>query len=189
MDIDQALKVVNGKLVGPRYEHTIRVLDTARELAQRFDADVKKAEIAAVFHDYAKLLSIDELKENMNDAREDSRLLCYHPELWHGPVAARIVSDTLAIHNKDILNAIRYHTTGRANMTLLEKVIYVADYIEPGRSFPGVEEVRELACYDLNKALLKALGNTIAFLVAKDALVFPDTFEAYNYLIFEREEK
>lgn len=189
MDMEQALKVVKEKIAGPRYEHTIRVLNTARDLAERFGVDIKKAEIAAVFHDYAKLHSIDELKLKISDEREDSRLLAYHPELWHGPVAARIVAENFAVNDEDILNAIRYHTTGRANMTLLEKVIYVADYIEPGRCFPGVEEVRQFAHEDINKALFKALSNTIAFLVAKKALIFPDTFEAYNYLIFEREEK
>ncbi|MEK3890656.1 bis(5'-nucleosyl)-tetraphosphatase (symmetrical) YqeK [Bacillus sp. FSL K6-3431] len=187
MNMEQAIKIVGGKIAGPRYDHTLRVLDTARELGKNVGVDVKKTEIAAVFHDYAKLLSIPELKVKVSDAREDPRLLAYHPELWHGPVAAQIVLDEFDISDKDILNAIRFHTTGRANMSMLEKVIFLADYIEPGRSFPGVEEVRELVKEDINKALLYALGNTIQFLIIKKALIFPDTFEAYNHLIFKKE--
>jgi predicted HD superfamily hydrolase involved in NAD metabolism len=117
------------------------------------------------------------------DKKLDTALLDYHPELWHGPVAASIVQERMGIRDEDVLNAIRYHTTGRAGMTRLEKIIYLADYIEPGRQFPGLDEVRELAEKDLDSAVKKAIGNTIIFLVEKSAPIFPDTFKAYNDLL------
>ena len=91
-------------------------------------------------------------------------LLDYHHELWHAPAGAYLVQQEVGITDAEILDAIRYHTTGRVGMTLLEKVIYLADYIEPGRKFPGVDEVRQLAKHNLNQAVCQALENTIYFL-------------------------
>ncbi|MCP6368247.1 bis(5'-nucleosyl)-tetraphosphatase (symmetrical) YqeK, partial [Klebsiella pneumoniae] len=81
-------------------------------------------------------------------------------ELWHAPVGAFLVRNEVGITDKEVLDAIAYHTSGRPGMTLLEKIVYVADYIEPGRRFPGVDEVRELAKKDLNAALIQSLKNT-----------------------------
>ncbi|MBS4209042.1 bis(5'-nucleosyl)-tetraphosphatase (symmetrical) YqeK [Bacillus sp. FJAT-50079] len=186
MKREQALAIVKRQINGPRYEHTIRVTETAVELAKTYGVDVMKTELAALFHDYAKLHPIAELQKMIVKGKEDLRLLDYHPELWHGPAAAYIISQQFDIHDREILHAIRYHTTGRADMSLLEKIIYIADYIEPGRQFPGVEEVRDLAHIDLDAALLKALGNTITFLLTKQAAVFPDTFAAYNSIVLKK---
>ncbi|WP_062104618.1 bis(5'-nucleosyl)-tetraphosphatase (symmetrical) YqeK [Bacillus niameyensis] len=186
MNRDQALTIVKKQLgEGPRYQHTLRVTECAIKLAEKYGADIEQTELAAIFHDYAKLMPIDELKRRIELTNEDSRLLVYPPELWHGPVAARIICEQFGIANPDVIAAIRYHTTGRAGMSLLEKVIYLADYIEPGRSFPGIEETRELAEISLDQAVLKALSNTILFLLKKNASIFPDTFEAYNSLIIK----
>ncbi len=189
MDRKQALEIVKKQIEGPRYQHTLGVAETAVELANAYHADAKKAELAAIFHDYAKTKPIDELKEIIIQQKMDPRLLQFNSELWHGPAAAHLVYHKAWVRDPDILNAIRYHTTGRANMSLLEKIIYLADYIEPGRHFPGVEEIRELAGIDLNKAILMAIGNSIQFLVGKNASVFPDTFEAYNDLIKNKGRK
>lgn len=110
-------------------------------------------------------------------------LLKYSSELWHAPVGAYLVKKEVGIDDQDILTAIEFHTSGRPNMTLLEKVIYVADYIEPGRHFPGVEEVRELAEQDLDLALIQSLKNTVSFLMKKNQPVFPDTLATYNSLV------
>ncbi|MBS4176267.1 bis(5'-nucleosyl)-tetraphosphatase (symmetrical) YqeK [Lederbergia citrea] len=186
MDREQALQLVRQQIKGPRYEHTLRVVDTAVELAEKFGADRNKAELAAIFHDYAKLMPITELKDIIIKTKQDVRLLDYHPELWHGPVAAHLVYDKFGIDDESILNAIRFHTTGRANMTLFEKIIYLADYIEPGRKFPGVEKTRGMALVDLDQALLQALRNTITFLIDRNSPIFPDTFEAYNRLTMNK---
>ncbi|MBS4194754.1 bis(5'-nucleosyl)-tetraphosphatase (symmetrical) YqeK [Lederbergia citri] len=186
MDREKALGIVESKIKGPRFQHTLGVVETAIKLAEKYGADKEQAEIAAIFHDYAKLMPISELKNFLIAAQEDERLLLYHPELWHGPAAAYILKKEFAIENEDILNAIRFHTTGRANMSLLEKIIYLADYIEPGRNFPGVVETRKLAKIDLDQAVYKAISNTISFLVEKKAAIYPDTFEAYNFFILNK---
>ncbi|GIN89691.1 hypothetical protein J6TS1_21530 [Siminovitchia terrae] len=180
MNREQAFTIVNEKIAGPRYEHTKRVAETAEKLAVKYGEDVEKTVLAAIFHDYAKLLPVDGLRKIISDHQMDPRLVDYHPELWHGPAGAILVRDEIGIDDLDIFNAIRYHTTGRAGMSLLEKIIYIADYIEPGRQFDGLDEVRMLADIDLDKALRKSLGNTIKFLIDKSTPVFPDTFEAYN---------
>ncbi|AMM97970.1 bis(5'-nucleosyl)-tetraphosphatase (symmetrical) YqeK [Bacillus pumilus] len=183
MNREEALNCVKEQLTEHRYTHTLGVMETAISLAERFGADVKKAETAAIFHDYAKFRPKDEMKGIIQKEQMNPLLLEYSPELWHAPVGAYLVKKEVAIHDQDILTAIEFHTSGRPNMTLLEKVIYVADYIEPGRHFPGVEEVRELAEQDLDSALIQSLKNTISFLLKKNQPVYPDTLATYNSLV------
>lgn len=186
MDRNEALKIVKVQLTDHRYQHTIGVMETAIALAKKYGADEKKAEIAAIFHDYAKFRPKEEMKKIITEVKMPAILLDYNSELWHAPVGAFLVEKEVGIKDKDILEAIRYHTSGRKGMTLLEKIIYLADYIEPGRHFPGVDEVRELAQEDLNLALIKSVQNTIIFLMKKNQAVFPETFEAYNDLVIHR---
>jgi predicted HD superfamily hydrolase involved in NAD metabolism len=185
MERHEALEIVKEQLTEHRYQHTLGVMETAIQLAKQYGADVKKAELAAIFHDYAKFRSKEEMKQIILEQNMPNDLLVYNTELWHAPVGAYLVKTEVGIQDEDILNAIRYHTSGRANMTLLEKIVYVADYIEPGRIFPGVDEVRELAQQDLDKALIKALQNTIQFLLKKNQPIYPDTIHTYNSLIME----
>jgi len=103
--------------------------------------------------------------------------------LIHGPVGAKIATDLFKITDRDILSAIEYHTYGKKNMTKLEKIIYLADLIEEGRDYPGVEELRALAERDLDRAVLKALDNSIIHVIAKGGLIHPNTIEARNYII------
>jgi predicted HD superfamily hydrolase involved in NAD metabolism len=188
MERHEALAIVKKQLTEHRYQHTVGVMETAIELAERYGADKKKAELAAIFHDYAKFRPKEEMKQIILEQNMPKDLLLYNTELWHAPVGAYLVEKEAGIKDDEILDAIRYHTSGRANMTLLEKVIYLADYIEPGRIFPGVEEVRELAKQDLNIALVKALQNTIQFLMKKNQAIYPDTFFTYNSLIMQLRE-
>jgi predicted HD superfamily hydrolase involved in NAD metabolism len=185
MERHEALEIVKKQLTEHRYQHTLGVMETAIQLAKQYGADVKKAELAAIFHDYAKFRSKEEMKQIILEQNMPNDLLIYNTELWHAPVGAYLVKTEVGIQDEDILDAIRYHTSGRANMTLLEKIVYVADYIEPGRIFPGVDEVRELAQQDLDKALIKALQNTIQFLLKKNQPIYPDTIHTYNSLIME----
>jgi predicted HD superfamily hydrolase involved in NAD metabolism len=185
MERREALEIVKKQLTEHRYQHTIGVMETAIALAEQYGADVKKVELAAIFHDYAKFRPKEEMKRIILEQNMPKDLLLYNTELWHAPVGAYLVEKEVGIKDVEILDAIRYHTSGRPDMTLLEKVVYVADYIEPGRIFPGVDEVRELAKQDLNKALIKALQNTIQFLMNKNQAIYPDTFYTYNSLIME----
>ncbi|MYL33400.1 HD domain-containing protein [Pontibacillus yanchengensis] len=182
MERDEALAVVKPKLKQERYDHTVRVMETSIQLAQTYGVDEKKAEIAAIFHDYAKYRPIEEMRRWIQTTYLPKDLLHYHHELWHGPVGAKLVEREVGIHDREILESIHYHTTGRSHMTPLDKVIFLADYIEPGRKFPGLSDVRAAAWMDLNHGCWMAAKNTIQFLMSKNQPIYPETFNAYNAL-------
>lgn len=188
MERDEALKIVKEQLTEHRYQHTLGVMETAVSLAKQYGADEKKAELAAIFHDYAKFRPKPEMKAIIVAEGYPEDLLQYNAELWHAPVGAYLVKKEAGITDQEVLNAIRYHTSGRPGMTLLEKIIYLADYIEPGRHFPGVDEVRDLAKENLEAALIKAVQNTIIFLMKKNQPVYPDSFQTYNDLVKKQED-
>ncbi len=183
MEREEALRLVKQQLTEHRYQHTLGVMETAISLARQYGADEKKAETAAIFHDYAKFRPKEEMQKIIIEQGLPKDLLEFNAELWHAPAGAYLVEKEAGITDGEILNAIRYHTSGRPGMTLLEKIIYLADYIEPGRHFPGVDEVREMAKENLNQALIKAVQNTIMFLMKKNQTVYPETFHTYNDLI------
>ncbi|EKN64388.1 metal dependent phosphohydrolase [Neobacillus bataviensis LMG 21833] len=187
MEREKALELVKKQLTEHRYQHTLGVMETAITLAAQYGVDEKKAEEAAIFHDYAKFRPKDEMRGIIVSQGFPEDLLAYNSELWHAPVGAYLVEKEAGITDQEVLDAIRYHTSGRPGMTLLEKVIYLADYIEPGRHFPGVDEVREMAKVSLDQALIKAVQNTILFLMKKNQPVYPETFYTYNYLVTKLE--
>lgn len=187
MDKAKALSIVKEQITEKRYIHTIGVMETAEKLANVYDVDRKKVQLAAAFHDYAKFRSIKEMQKIVIEENLDQRLLIYGNELLHAPVGAFLVKNEVGIVDEDVLNGIRYHTTGRPKMTPIEKIVFISDYIEPNRKFPGVEEVREIAFTNLDEALIIAISNTISFLMKKKQPVFPDTLETYNSLILKEE--
>ncbi len=183
MKRDKALAIVREQITKHRYEHTLGVMETAVLLAKKFGADEKKAEMSAIFHDYAKFRDKDEMRTIIVEQGMDPDLLQYNTELWHAPVGAFLVEKEVGFTDLDILDAIRYHTSGRPEMTLLEKIIYLADYIEPGRHFPGVEDVRKIAETDLDAALIQSIKNSVGFLMKKNQQIFPLTLHTYNALV------
>lgn len=182
MKKDEAISLVKPYLKTERFEHTLRVAETAVKLAELYNEPVDKVELAAIFHDYAKYFSLEYMEQIIKEGQLPQDLLDHHHELWHGPVASIIVEREFGISDTGIHSAIHYHTTGKADMSKMDMIIFTADYIEPGRSFPGVEEVRDMADADLDRATWLALRNTIQFLVSKHVPVYPDTFYAYNDL-------
>jgi predicted HD superfamily hydrolase involved in NAD metabolism len=188
MEREEALKLVKEQLTDHRYQHTLGVMETAIALAKQYGGNEQKAELAAIFHDYAKFRPKAEMKEIIIDQGFPQDLLEFNSELWHAPSGAFLVEKEAGISDHEVLEAIRYHTSGRPGMTLLDKIIYLADYIEPGRHFPGVEEVRDMAKENLDKALFKAIQNTIMFLLKKNQTIYPDTFYTYNDLIKKLED-
>lgn len=185
MERTKALQIVKEALTEKRYIHTVGVMETAIQLANRFGADAQKAEIAAIFHDYAKFRPVEEMRHIMITQNMASDLLEHNEELWHAPVGAFLVEKEVGVEDSEILDAIKYHTSGRINMTLLDKVIFLADYIEPGRDFPGVEEVRQSAKENLDIAVVQSLRNTIQFLLKRNQRIYPKTVDAYNDLLFK----
>ncbi|MCM3091388.1 MULTISPECIES: bis(5'-nucleosyl)-tetraphosphatase (symmetrical) YqeK [unclassified Cytobacillus] len=188
MNRETALAIVKEQLTEHRYLHTVGVMETAIKLAEKHGADSKKAELAAIFHDYAKFRPKEEMRGIIIKEGMPAELLDYNNELWHAPVGAFLAEREAGIRDKEVLDAIRYHTSGRPGMSLLEKIIYLADYIEPGRHFPGVDEVRDLAKTNLDKALIKSVQNTIMFLMKKGQPVFPASFQTYNDLVMNKED-
>jgi predicted HD superfamily hydrolase involved in NAD metabolism len=186
MNREEALLIVKEHLTEHRYIHTCGVMETAIHLAAKYGADVKKAEIAAIFHDYAKFRDKDEMKEIILSHHLGDELLEYNAELWHAPVGAYLVEKEVGIDDEEVLEAIRNHTSGKRKMTVLDKVVYLADYIEPNRQFPGVEGIRQMAETSLDEALIASLRNTMTFLMKKNQAIHPDTFRFYNGLIFDR---
>ncbi|GGD04265.1 bis(5'-nucleosyl)-tetraphosphatase (symmetrical) YqeK [Pontibacillus salipaludis] len=189
MDQNEALAILKPHLKQERYDHTVRVMETAIQLAGVYGVDEKKAEIAAIFHDYAKYRPTEEMKKWITSTYLPKDLLHYHHELWHGPVGALLVEREVGITDVEVLDSIHYHTTGRTHMTPLDKVIFLADYIEPGRKFPGIDDVREAAQVSLDYGCWMATKNTIAFLMSKNQPIYPDTFYAYNALTKRKNNK
>jgi predicted HD superfamily hydrolase involved in NAD metabolism len=175
------------QLQGERLAHTYRVRDTAVALGALFGVDLDQAARAGLMHDWARSMPGADLLAHahrlhlITDPAEEAQ-----PLLLHGPVAAALLQERGAITDPDVLQAIRWHTTGRAGMSTLEKVVWLADYTEPGRRFPGVDEVRAAARQDLDKALLMALDQSIRFVVDRGRLLHVATVNARNALLLQQ---
>lgn len=169
-----------------RYNHTLRVTDMAIKLANIHGGNAEKTKIAAMLHDCGKLLDKTNLLKRVADFDIilDNSMKENH-ELIHGPLGARIAEREYGIRDQEILDAIYYHTIARENMTLLDKIIYIADYIEPNRNFPGLDQIRQMAYVDLNKSIQVAMERTIIFLIEKKKSIHVNTVKARNYLLIE----
>lgn len=173
-----------------RYQHSVFVCQTAEQLAGHYGCDTEKAAIAGLLHDCAremkKELLLDYVRKGGIEVDETTAGL---KELLHGPAAVYLCQKVFNLYDVEILSAIRYHTTGRENMTLLEKIIFLADFIEPSRDYPGVSKLRSLALRDLNRALIEACDTSIKYILSKGGIIHPDTVSARNYLVRECAEK
>lgn len=166
-----------------RFEHTLGVEYTAAALAMRYDCDVRDAQIAGLLHDCAKCLS-DEKRLAICEKNHIpiTALERRNPFLLHAKAGAYLAETKYGVNNADILNAIRNHTTGRQGMSTLEKIVFIADYIEPGRKHaPNLDQVRKLAFTDLDKALVKILEDTLEYLKETGGDVDPMTEETWRY--------
>jgi len=182
-DIKKLRKAVKKTQTEKRYEHTLGVAYTASSLAMRYNASVQDALTAGMLHDCAKCLGDEKLrsickKQNILTTELEER----KSYLLHAKVGAYLAEKKYGIKNQDILNAIRYHTTGRGNMSLLEKIIFVADYIEPGRKpVPNLTEIRQLAFIDIDKTVVFILENILCYLQETGAEIDPGTAATLEY--------
>ncbi|MFJ8063075.1 bis(5'-nucleosyl)-tetraphosphatase (symmetrical) YqeK [Psychrobacillus sp. NPDC096426] len=183
MKFEHVMEKMKDRMTEKRYIHTRGVALTAVHLAQKYEEDTEKAELAGILHDSVKYAEKEWLREKIISEKMNPILLEFHHELWHAPVGSYVAKNEFKINDEDILNAIKYHTTGRAGMSRLEKIIYVSDMIEPSRSFPGVEFLREKAELDLEDAMIRCIQHSMTFLIEKKQPVFPDSFHCYNDLI------
>lgn len=158
----------------------------ARHLAQLYGASEEKACLAGWIHDCAKEMTLSEMQHVVKKAHltfDDAEHMLGSRALLHGPAGSVLAKTAFGIEDEEIQGAIYYHTTGRAGMTLLEKIVFLADYIEPNRDFPGVEELRSLAEKDLDQAVLAAYDSTISHLIDQGAYIYGLTFLGRNDMV------
>jgi predicted HD superfamily hydrolase involved in NAD metabolism len=178
------LEYLHINLKESRFQHSLAVGETAIELALKYGEDINKARIAGLVHDCAKHMEDSELIKVAKLHGEQLDLIhLNNPSILHGFVGSIIAREVMGIEDEDILSAICYHTTGRKNMSILEKIIYIADYIEPLRKFHGVEELRRLSKIDLDASVMLSLENTIRHVISRRELLHIDTVDARNYLL------
>lgn len=180
--VEQVQANVNPK----RWQHILGVEKSAIALAKRYHVDVIQASTAALVHDYAKECSDQVFLAAITQYDLDPDLKHWGNEIWHGIVGAELIRQQLGIDDEMILEAVRVHTTGAKEMSPLAQVLYVADYIEPNRQFPGVDEAREFAKEDLAAAVAYETKHTLAFLIQKEVPIYPKTIETYNSWVAKR---
>ena len=164
-----------------RYNHIMGVVEVAEKMAKREGASSEKARIAALLHDYAKNCPEEELLEIISDGHWSvDQVELEIPELLHAPASACLAEKEFGISDQGILEAIRFHTIGNPEMGKLAKIIYVADYIEPFRDFPGLESVREMSLRGLELAIIAICNNTIKYNIARGRIIHPNTLELRN---------
>lgn len=174
---------VKNKVGNKRFIHSLGVSYTAGSLAMCYGCDYIKAQIAGILHDCAKGYKHDELVSLCRKSKiqiTDTELAS--PELLHSKYGAYLIEHELKINDKEIVNAVLYHTTGRVNMTLLEKIIFVSDYIEPCRgNLPLIDIIRPLAYKDIDKAVALICKGSIEYLQKKGSSIDNTTIETYNF--------
>jgi len=165
IDIEQIKLQLQDNVGSKICAHCIRTMEEAEKLAKIYNIDIEKVKIAALLHDCGKLW--DKKAENLK----------------HAIVGAELAKNIYHVDDVDILNAIRYHTTGREAMSTLEKIIYIADKIEPNRNFEGVEEMRNLAYDNINNAIIKSLMSTIDYVKQRNLNLDIESVKTLNFLI------
>lgn len=177
---EQLIEKLRQALSKSRFEHVLRVEQTAIELAQKNDVDIQKASIAGLVHDYAKQRPDEDFIQVIKQQHLSKELLDYGNAIWHGVVGAEMIKTELGIGDEDILNAVRHHTTGAPVMSKLEQIVYMADYIEPARDFDGVEVARKLTQSDLAAGVAIQTKQTLTYLIQNQRPIYPKTIDTYN---------
>lgn len=187
-ELKQISRKLSKILKKDRYNHTLGVMYTAASLAMCYGADIRKAMTAGLLHDCGKYLSAEEqirLCRKKNISLTESELEM--PALVHAKLGAYLARYEYGITDPDILDAITYHTTGRPDMTLLEKIVYIADYIEPNRKeIPGLDQIRRIVFTDIDRAVCLSAGSTVRYLRNGRKAVDPMTVNTYNF--YKRKE-
>ena len=183
MELTEMRKKLKKALTKERYEHTKGVMYTAAALAMAYEYDIQRAMIAGLLHDCCKCMSPE---ENISICDEHHVLLTQveydNPALIHAKAGSVYAQTNYGINDPEILHAIRVHTTGEPDMTLLDKILFVSDYIEPGRDkAANLTEIRRLAFSDINQCVAKILYDTLHFLNQKKGVIDPQTSITYEY--------
>ena len=167
MTIEEMRALLQQSLKPKRYEHSMRVYETALKMAEHYHADVKKVAVAALIHDCGRQVP------------EEAQPILLHAKLG---VYFAVRKYGISPDDTEVLDAIRYHSTGKADMSETAKIVFLADLIEPGRDFEGVEALREASFQDLDRGMFLSYENTIRYLLEDGLLIHPDAIAGYNQL-------
>lgn len=184
--IEEYKKIIKDKMGERRYTHSVNVSQMALKLAKKYGEDEEKAAIAGLLHDITKEMP-DEFHLKLfkeNDVKLDE-VEKRAKKLWHAISGSLYIKNELHIDDKEIINAVRFHTTGKENMSKFEKIIFVADFISEDRKFENSKIMRNLAFENLDQAAVYGLKVTMEGLLYRNQLVAKDTFKAYNDLIIK----
>lgn len=185
---EKIITLIRSKLSADRFNHSLNVADSAKELALRYGSDADKAYTAGLLHDVMKNASEEEQLGVLSEAGiELMPVERENKKLWHAIAGAAYVKFVMGIDDRDIIRAVRYHTTGRSGMSLLERIVYLADYISADRNYNGVEDMRRLCKSDSDEAILYALTFGIPDLVSKGRVIHPDSIDLYNEVIIKKQ--
>lgn len=183
MTVEQAKKTAKKMLGKKRYEHTKNVKKMAVQLAKRWGADPEKAALAALLHDTAKELPREQLLQIFADNVIIANNAALRPApVWHGVAAAILAQTRWGVTDPEVLSAIACHTTGKPDMGLLDKIIYMADMTSAERVWPGVERMRALQMQDLDAALTQALEQSVAYVTQRGQPLDPQTTAALDWM-------
>lgn len=191
MEINDIKKDLKERLSKKRYEHTLGVMYTAAAMAMCFGVDVNQAMLAGLLHDCAKYLND---KEKLSACKKYklpiSPLENDNKELLHAKIGAAFARHRYGVKDKEILSAITYHTTGKPDMSPLEEIIFVADYIEPNRKkLTGMEEIRYLAFHNLTDCIVQIIENTLKYLEGKKSLVDEASKATYHFYLEKQKQE
>ena len=178
----QYIEILKEKLTEHRFVHSLNVADSARELAKIYGCDENIAYTTGLVHDCCKDTPAGlQLSYMLENGAELTDIEISTAKLYHAMCGSIYIQKEFGIDNQDMINAVRYHTTGRKNMSLLEKIVFIADFISAERNYNGVEIMREKAARSLDEAIVEGLGFTIKDLIDRgERFVHPDTIDAYN---------
>lgn len=182
-DLKLLQKQMREELAEDRYEHTLGVMYTAEALAMRYGVDMTKAAVAGLLHDCAKCIPNQQKlkickKHDIEVTESEKR----NPSLLHAKLGAYMANKAYGVSDGEILNAIRWHTTGKPDMSMLDMIIYMADYIEPNRDkAPNLKEIRKLCFENIEEALYEVLKSTLDYLEDRPESIDPMTKESYLF--------
>ena len=188
---DENRAFLKARLSKKRYTHSLNVAHEAQRLAELYGEDPEKAYFAGLMHDVCKELPAEEQEElvRASSFAVSKEELVTKP-VWHGIAGAYFLQVRMGVTDPDVLIAVRYHTVGRAGMTRLEEIVYLADLISEDRTYDGVEQMRQLCLTSINAAMLEGIRFSIETTLKKGGYLPPVTVEAYNQYIFcEKQEK
>ena len=189
-NFNELKEIVKSKMSLKRFTHTLGVVEMSEKLAKIYNANIQKCKVAALLHDICKEMDMEYIKnicknKFINELSEED---LENNEILHGFAGAYYVKNELEINDKEILNAIKYHTVGAKDMTLLEKIVYIADAIEYGRNYPSVVEIREETFKNLDKGILMEIEHKEEYLESIGKKSHPNTNEFKKELLKKEED-